>query len=114
MNSVILSAILSLISLAVPGANSALVQQIIQSLIVLVPVLVQEAKDLIPMVQQIIELLRGGGNLSTEQIDALDVLSTQCDAAFDAADAKAAAEDAAADGVAAGTTAQPASGDANQ
>lgn len=96
MSSVIIQSVLTLIGMIVPGANSPLIEQIIEALVKLVPVVIQEAKDLTPIVTGIIEQLRGNGNVTPAQLDKLDAMSDQIDAAFDASDAKAQAEDDAA------------------
>lgn len=90
---------LGLLAQVVPqlgGANAALITQIVNGLIALVPLLIKEYKDAIPFVQNVITLLKSSNQITPEQLIALDVLETQIDAAFEAAAAAALAEDAAA------------------
>jgi len=68
---------------AVP-ANATLIEEVIQTLVGLVPTLIKEYQDLLPEVQNIIAALRGGP-LTQAQQDALDALQAQADAAFEAA-----------------------------
>lgn len=92
--SAIIPVLLSILGQIAPGANTVLIADIIQALVQIVPVLVQEYKDLAPIVAGIIDTLRGNTAITPEQLAALDVLDTQTDAAFDAAAVAAAAEDA--------------------
>lgn len=56
------------------------------------------ARDEIPVIQDLIETLRGNSATTSAQMDELDVLDAKADARLDAAIAKAEAEDKAADG----------------
>ncbi len=94
---VVAQAVIVLINMIAPGATGSLIAKIIDALVTLVPIVVKEARDLAPMVKNIIAALRGNGEVSTEQLDQLDAMESQIDAAFDASDAKAQAEDDAAE-----------------
>lgn len=90
---------LTLLERVVPqlaGANAALITQIIEGLIALIPLLVQEYADALPFVKNVIQLLKNHNQVTADQLTQLDTLETQIDAAFEVAAAKALAEDAAA------------------
>ena len=88
--------LLTLVNSLVPGATTTIITKIVDALVTLVPIIIKEAQDLTPIIRNIITLLRGNGEVTTEQLDQLDAMEAQLDAAFDASDAKAQAEDAAA------------------
>lgn len=93
---VILSALLSLLQAVMPTlgvASSGTIQNIIGALIQLIPLAVKEYQDVLPMIKNIIAALKGNNEVTTEQLDQLDEMEAQLDAAFDAAAAKAQAED---------------------
>lgn len=77
------------------GGNSALISVVVQGLVQLVPLLTQEFKDLLPIVQGIIADLKGNAAVTPDDMATLDALNAQVDAAFDVAAAAATAEDAA-------------------
>lgn len=93
--SAILTTILALIQQLVPASTSAaLVEKILAVLIQLVPVLVKEYQDLLPIVQNIIVALKSDPSTTADQLAALQNLEVQWDADFEAAAAAAQAEDA--------------------
>lgn len=93
----IVTGILAILQALVPSiTTSATVQTIINSLIQIIPVLVKEAQDLVPMVKNIIAALGSNPASTAEQLATLKALDQLTDAAFEAAAAKAIAEDAAA------------------
>ena len=93
--SAILTTILALIQQLVPTSTSAaLIEKIIAVLIQLIPVIVQEYKDLLPIVQNIITALKSDPSTSAQQLATLEELEVQYDADFEAAAAAALAEDA--------------------
>lgn len=95
----IISLALSLLSQVVPqlaGANAGLITQIVNGLVALVPLLIKEYNDAIPFIKNVITLLKTHNEITPEQLQTLDVLEVQIDAAFEAAAAQAEAEDAAA------------------
>lgn len=97
----IIQLVLTLLAQAIPqlaGANAGLITQIINGLIALVPLLVKEYNDAIPFIKNVITLLKNHNAITPEQLQTLDVLEVQIDAAFEDAAAKALAEDAAEDG----------------
>ena len=80
--------------LGVTGANAALIGKVVATLVALIPTIVQEAKDLLPAVKNIIAALSANPATTADQLAALDALNAQVDAAFEAAAAAATAEDA--------------------
>ena len=78
------------------GANAGLITQIISGLVALVPLLIKEYQDAVPFVKNVIQLLKNHNEITPEQLQTLDVLETQIDAAFEVAAAQALAEDEAA------------------
>lgn len=66
-------------------SNAASIQKVIDALIQVVPLAIKEAKDVVPSIQNIIDALRGSGEVTTDQLDQLDTLEAQIDADFDAA-----------------------------
>ena len=92
----ILTTILALIEQLVPASTSAaLIEKIIAVLIQLIPVIVQEYKDLLPIVQNIITALKSDPSTTAQQLATLEELEIQYDADFEAAAAAAQAEDSA-------------------
>jgi hypothetical protein len=69
------------------------VDKIIDLLEQWIPVLLKEAQDLIPIVQNIISTLQGNDILTPDQVTAIDALNAKVDTDFDAAAAKFEAED---------------------
>lgn len=63
------------------GATST----VVQTLIAMVPLLIQEAHDLLPMVQNVINALSKPGGVTDDDLALLETLNDQIDAAFDAA-----------------------------
>lgn len=51
----------------------------------ILPVAVQEAEDLVPSIQNIISEIRGSGNITPDQVDALQALSDKYYLDFEAA-----------------------------
>lgn len=91
----LLATILGLISALVPaGTNAALVEKIIEALIAIVPVVVKEYQDLVPIVRNIIAALKSDPSTTAAQLDQLQQLEAGWDADFEAAAAAAQAEDA--------------------
>lgn len=86
MNAV-LSVLITLLGKLVPaiGANADLINTIITALEQIIPVLVQEYKDLVPLVQNVIAALKGTDGITQDQWNALDALEVQIDAEFNQA-----------------------------
>lgn len=86
MNAIV-SVLITLLGKIVPaiGANADLINTIITALEQIVPVLIQEYKDLVPEVQNIIAALKGTDGITDAQWAALDALEAQIDAEFDQA-----------------------------
>lgn len=83
----IVTVLITLLGKLVPaiGANADLITTIITALEQIVPVLVQEYKDLVPIVQNIIAALKGADGITPDQWAALDTLEKQIDAEFEQA-----------------------------
>jgi hypothetical protein len=95
MLSTAIETLLTLIESLLPSlgiASSNVVSKIIVALIQIVPILAEEATNLITPVKNIIAALQSHGALTPDQLAQLQALDTQCDAAFDAALAKISAE----------------------
>ena len=91
------AAFLALLQTILPAiTSSASVQAFINALIQIIPVLVKEAQDLVPMVKNIIAALGSNPASTADQLATLKALDQLTDSAFEAAAAKALAEDAAA------------------
>lgn len=64
------------------------ITSIINTLVSLIPILVKEFQDVVPLVQNIITALRGNGTVTPEQLQQLDDLEAKIDAEFEAAAAQ--------------------------
>lgn len=86
MNAIV-PVLITLLGKIVPaiGANADLINTILAALEEIVPVLVQEYKDILPEVQNIIAALKGTDGITSDQWTALDALEQQIDAEFDEA-----------------------------
>ena len=67
------------------GASTQGVAAIIKALMQIIPLVVQEATDLVAPIQAIIAALGANPAATSDQLAALEALDAQCDAAFDAA-----------------------------
>lgn len=92
MNSVAISALLAVIENALPllpssGSSAvSLIASIIKALETWVPIIVGEFKALVPIVKNIITVLKAkDAPITDEQWAILDALDAQCDADFEAA-----------------------------
>lgn len=85
-------------------STASAIGNVISTLTALIPAIVQEARDLIPTVKNVIATLRGSDAVTPEQLDQLDAIEAKLDADYDAASAAAKAEDAAADAAGGATT----------
>lgn len=93
MNALVAS-VVALLTQILPSLESAvgassLVDQIIATLVSLIPQVVQWAEDLLPVVQNIITTLKSNSVVTPAQISALEALEAQYDANFEAAAAAA-------------------------
>lgn len=93
MPTIVIQTLLAVISQIAPAASANLIASIINALTVLIPVLIKEYNALVPTVKSIIATLKGNPEATDEQLDALDKLDADADAAFEAAAAAAQAED---------------------
>jgi len=87
--------LLGLLQAIAPGATTGTIAKVVEVLAALVPIIVQQYKDLLPLVQNVIAVLQSNGDITPEQWAALDAISAQYDADFKAALAAAKAQDAA-------------------
>ena len=78
-------------------ANAGLVSKIVEGLVALMPVLIKQYRDVLPMVKNVISVLKDHTAVTAEQITALQTIEAQIDADFETAAAKALAEDQEAD-----------------
>lgn len=88
MLATVLETILTLIEGLLPTlgvASTSVVAQILVALIQIVPIVAQEATDLIVPIKNIIAALQTSGAVTADQLLQLQDLDAQCDAAFDAA-----------------------------
>lgn len=83
----VLNALVALLSQIVPALSGqgALVTTIINTLVQIIPVLIQESQDVLPEVKNIIAVLKDDPATTQEQFSQLAALDAQVDAAFDAA-----------------------------
>jgi hypothetical protein len=70
-------------------SGSGIISQILAALITIVPIIAQNATNFITPVKNIIAALQASGNVTPDQMTALQALDAQVDAAFDAAAGKA-------------------------
>ena len=91
---VAVTALLALLAQWAPALGTPAVSQLITALIELLPTLVQLGEDLVPAVKNIIAALSANPATTAEQLDRLQQLDAQIDAAFEAAATAAEAEDA--------------------
>lgn len=70
---------------ALGSSSSAVVDQVIVTLIQIIPVIVNEVSALVGPVQNIIAVLRANTSVTATQMQQLIALQAQADAAFDAA-----------------------------
>lgn len=83
----ILTLLLTLIGQLLPavGASTPAIQNIINALVAIVPALINEAMDMVPIVQNILAALKNNPATTAAQLQTLNALDAQCDAAFEAA-----------------------------
>lgn len=91
----LLTALVPLLSDVAPLLGTSSIAKVIAALTQLIPLIVQEATDLLPEVKNIIAALSSNTATDADQLAQLAALDAQVDAAFDAAAAAAQAQDAA-------------------
>lgn len=91
----IITLLLTLIGQLLPavGVGSTGITTIINALVAIVPALIQEAVDMVPIVQNIIAALKNNPATTAAEMVTLNALDAQCDAAFEDAMAKSTAGD---------------------
>lgn len=91
----IITLLLTLIGQLLPavGVGSTGITTIINALVAIVPALIQEAVDMVPIVQNIIAALKNNPATTAAEMVTLNALDAQCDAAFEDAMAKSTASD---------------------
>lgn len=84
--SAVLQTLLTLIQNLLPqiGVNSKVVTTILTALIQLVPIVIQEASDILPAIKNIIAALSANPAATADQLKTLQALDAQVDAAFEA------------------------------
>ena len=92
----VIALLLPLLTKIAPGASTAVIEEVINILSALIPVLISEYQALLPIVQNVITALQQSGDITQAQWDALDAMSAQYDADFKTALDAAMAQDAAA------------------
>lgn len=80
----ILDAILQILGDVGPALGSSSIDKIITMLVGLLPTVINEATDLVPMVKNIINALSAHPAASADQLAQLKELDAKCDADFDA------------------------------
>lgn len=88
--------VLALLQQIVPQlgtANAEIITKIISGLEVLIPLLVKEYQDLVPMVQNVISTLKNNNVVTQDQWNTLDVLEQKLDSDFEVAATQALADD---------------------
>ncbi len=65
--------------------STSVAAKVITLLEQIIPVVIKEAQDLIPIIKNIIASLRGSGVVTPEQLDQLDAAEAKLDADFDTA-----------------------------
>jgi ethanolamine transporter EutH len=78
------------------GNSSAiqLIEKIVASLVAIIPLIVKEAQELVPIVKNIITALKADPSTTAEQVAVLDAMSKRLDQEFEDAAAAALKEDA--------------------
>jgi len=81
-----LTLLLTVLAQIAPSLHvSASITSIITTLVELIPILVKEFQDVVPLVKNIITALRGNNAITEEQLKSLDDLEAKIDAEFEAA-----------------------------
>ena len=86
MNLTVFSTLLQTILSLIPQiTSSATINQIVTMLINLIPIAVQEAQDVVPLIRNIIAALSNSSSVTPDQVAALKALDAEIDASYDAA-----------------------------
>ena len=87
-------ALLTIIAQIAPslGATST-ITAIINALITIIPTVVKEVEDVVPIIKNIIAALQSNATTTPDQMAQLTTLDAQCDAAFEEAATAAQSED---------------------
>lgn len=84
--SALIPVILSLLETILPAINSSgTIAKIIATLVQIIPIVVKEVQDLVPMVKNIIAALKSTDGITEDQLAQLEALDAQCDADFETA-----------------------------
>lgn len=86
--------LLALLAQVAPSLGTPAVATVVTTLIQLLPTIIQIGGDLVPPIKNIIAALSANPAATAEQLDRLQALDAQIDAAFEAAATVAEAEDA--------------------
>ena len=78
--------LLTVLAQIIPSlSSSTTLTNIINTLVNILPTLIKEVQDVAPLVQNIIDALRGNNVITADQLAALDALEAKADAEFEAA-----------------------------
>lgn len=83
--SAVITALLAALGQLASTAGASQIATIISALTNIIPFLIQEFEQAVPLVQNIITTLKGNNTVTQDQLDQLTALETQYDAAFEAA-----------------------------
>lgn len=86
MNSaIVLSIINGVLAIVGTKISNQTVQAVINLLMEAVPLIIKEYKEVLPIVKNIISVLSSSDDITTEQLDQLDVLEAEIDANWNSA-----------------------------
>ena len=81
-----IAALLTIIAQIAPSIGvPSIITTIINTLVSIMPTIIKEVQDVAPLIQNIIDALRGNQVITPEQLKALDDLEAKYDAEFEAA-----------------------------
>lgn len=82
----ILTLLLTVLAQIIPSLNvPSSISAIVSTLVSLIPVLIKEYQDMVPIVRNIIAALKENSTITAEQLQQLDELEAKIDAEFEAA-----------------------------
>ncbi len=96
MGAIVTSLLALLTQIAGTTAEAGAIAKIVATLIDIIPVVIQTARDVVPAIKNIIAALSANPATTEEQLKQLQALDAQVDQAFEAAATTAEAEDKAA------------------
>ena len=93
MSSAVLALLAVIAQIAPSLGASSTITTIINALIQIIPTVIKEVEDVVPIIKNIITALQNNGNITPDQLTQLTALDAQVDAAFEAAATDAQAQD---------------------